>query len=183
MSDSLLIVSNITTLTINNSLCGLDYAGRADMESGGFQFEQEFIDSLRCIPMVVRLKLDTCGIKLKLNHWHQFTQSERQTLVTMPCDCPENMLAYQTYLQGLVIRYTGQRAKELEVPAHPPWLSSTVPEQVRTQATTHNLDIANNSWRSLTPAQRFALIKLSRPSHENRNFVPAMQEFGLAGPV
>ena len=167
MSDSLLIVSNITTLTINNSLCGLDYAGRADMESGGFQFEQEFIDSLRCIPMVVRLKLDTCGIKLKLNHWHQFTQSERQTLVTMPCDCPENMLAYQTYLQGLVIRYTGQRAKE----------------QVRTQATTHNLDIANNSWRSLTPAQRFALIKLSRPSHENRNFVPAMQEFGLAGPV
>ena len=30
--------------------------------------------------MGVRLKLDTCGVKLKLKHWHQFTQAERQTL-------------------------------------------------------------------------------------------------------
>ena len=150
------------------------------MESGGFQFEQEFIDSLRCIPMVVRLKLDTCGVKLKLKHWHQFTQAERQTLVTMSCDRPEDILAYQNHLQGLVLHYTGQRAKELEVPAHPPWLSSAVPEQVSAQAATHNLKITEDGWQSLNPAQRFALIKLSRPSHENRNFMPAMQEFGLA---
>ncbi|MEO1637429.1 MAG: nitrate reductase associated protein, partial [Cyanobacteria bacterium J06631_9] len=25
----------------------------------------------------------------------------------------------------------------------------------------------------------FALIKLSRPSHENKNFMPAVTEFGL----
>ncbi|MDA0674030.1 MAG: hypothetical protein O3C67_10055, partial [Cyanobacteria bacterium] len=31
----------------------------------------------------------------------------------------------------------------------------------------------------LIPLQRFALIKLSRPGHENRNFLPACQEFGL----
>ena len=150
------------------------------MESGGFQFEQEFIDSLRCIPMVVRLKLDTCGVKLKLNHWHHLTQAERQTLVTMPCDRADDVIAYKAYLQQLVIHYTGQPAKELDIPVSPPWLSAEVPAQVLAKAATHNLDITDDGWQSLTPAQRFALIKLSRPSHENRNFIPAMQEFGLA---
>ncbi|MEO1182111.1 MAG: nitrate reductase associated protein [Cyanobacteria bacterium J06636_28] len=53
------------------------------------------------------------------------------------------------------------------------------PWQVKQQAVDHNVDISGDAWRSLTPAQRFALIKLSRPSHENRNFIPAMKEFGL----
>lgn len=150
------------------------------METGGFEFEQEFIDSLRCIPMMVRLKLDTCGIKLKLNHWHQFSQAERQTLVTMPCDTQDTVAAYQQHLQRLVTHYTGQPAKEMAVPSHLPWLELSIPDQVKQQAAAHNLAISNEAWQGLTPAKRFALIKLSRPSHENRNFVPAMQEFGLA---
>ncbi len=32
-------------------------------------------------------------------------------------------------------------------------------------------------WASLQPLQRFALIKLSRSSHENKNFLLALQEF------
>jgi hypothetical protein len=27
--------------------------------------------------------------------------------------------------------------------------------------------------------QRFALFKLTRPNHDNDNFIPAMREFGL----
>ncbi|NEP61371.1 MAG: nitrate reductase maturation protein NarM [Symploca sp. SIO2G7] len=150
------------------------------MKSGGFQFEQEFIDSLRCIPMLVRLKLDTCGIKLKLNHWHQFTQAERQTLVTQPCDTPASIAAYQQYLQTLVTYYTGHPARRIQVPKQLPWLATVVPELVKQQAAAHKLEISNDAWQLLTPAQRFALIKLSRPGHENRNFIPAMTEFGLA---
>ncbi|NEQ49180.1 MAG: nitrate reductase maturation protein NarM [Leptolyngbya sp. SIO3F4] len=150
------------------------------MESSGFQFEQEFIGSLRCIPMLVRLKLDTCGVKLKLNHWNQFTQAERQALVAMACDTPESTLAYRQHLQNLVTHYTGQPAKEIEVPEQLPWLDPAIPEEVKQQAMVHNLQITSDAWQALMPAQRFALIKLSRPSHENRNFVPAMKEFGLA---
>ncbi|MGK7938235.1 MAG: nitrate reductase associated protein, partial [Xenococcaceae cyanobacterium] len=40
--------------------------------------------------------------------------------------------------------------------------------------------ITQEQWKSLTPLQRFALIKLSRPSHENKNFLPAAKEFGLS---
>jgi hypothetical protein len=35
-------------------------------------------------------------------------------------------------------------------------------------------------WAALSPLQRFALIKLSRSSHENSNFLPALKEFQLA---
>ncbi|MBD0342498.1 MAG: nitrate reductase associated protein, partial [Microcoleus sp. Co-bin12] len=35
-----------------------------------FEFEADFVEALRCIPMKVRLKLDTCGIKLKLQDWN-----------------------------------------------------------------------------------------------------------------
>jgi hypothetical protein len=40
-----------------------------------------------------------------------------------------------------------------------------------------NLSIAQ--WKSLTDLQRFALLKLCRPGHENKNFPKAMKEFGL----
>ncbi|MEM9163850.1 MAG: nitrate reductase associated protein [Cyanobacteria bacterium P01_F01_bin.4] len=149
------------------------------METGGFQFEQEFIDSLRCIPMQVRLNLDTCGVKLKLKHWHQFSQAERRTLMDMACDTQAAVAAYQTYLQSLVTHYTGQPAKEIDVLNPLPWLENTPPEQLQQQAASHGLTITPDRWQRLTPPQRFALIKLSRPGHENRNFVPAMEEFGL----
>ncbi|MDA9701618.1 nitrate reductase associated protein, partial [Prochlorococcus sp. AH-736-L23] len=37
-----------------------------------FNFEDDFIKDLRCIPLCVRRKLDLIGIKLKLTHWQDF---------------------------------------------------------------------------------------------------------------
>ncbi len=145
-----------------------------------FQFEADFIESLRCIPMLVRMKLDTCGVKLKLSHWHQFSQSERQQLVTMPCATPAETATYQEFLQNLVIAKTGQPAKELAIAPNPPWLDATnIPQAIQTKAAEFNITLNLEQWRDLTPAQRFALIKLSRPSHENRNFLPALKEFKI----
>lgn len=144
-----------------------------------FDFEQDFVNSLRCIPMGVRLKLDTCGVKLKLAHWHQFSQAERQTLVDLPCEAPQAISAYRDHLQALVVAHTGQPAKALAIDPHPPWATSTVPEQVQAQAQFHQLSITDAQWQALSGVQCFALVKLSRPGHENRNFVPAMTEFGL----
>ena len=77
-----------------------------------FQFEADFVGSLRCIPMQVRMKLDNCGVKLKLTHWNQFSQLERQTLVDLPCDTQAQRQTYREFLQNLVIANTGQPAKE-----------------------------------------------------------------------
>ncbi len=35
-------------------------------DTGMFDFESDFVASLRCIPMCVRFKLDLCEIKLSL---------------------------------------------------------------------------------------------------------------------
>jgi hypothetical protein len=65
-----------------------------------FEFEADFVDSLRCIPMQVRCKLDTCGIKLKLSDWSHLTQADREALVELPCSTETEIQAYRKYLQN-----------------------------------------------------------------------------------
>jgi len=145
-----------------------------------FQFETDFVGSLQCIPMIVRMKLDNCGVKLKLVHWNQFDLAERQALVNLSCTTPQQRQAYKEWLQNLIVTKTGQAAKELPVDPHPPWLETTaVPDSVDAKAQANNVTISAEQWSSLNPTQRFALLKLSRPSHENQNFIPALKEFGI----
>lgn len=145
-----------------------------------FQFEADFVESLRCIPMQVRLKLDTCGVKLKLSHWHQFSQAERQTLVELPCNTAAEVQAYGEYIQQLVTDRTGKPASVLPIESHPAWMDATViPTSLQAKVREFDFSITLKQWEDLTPVQRFALYKLSRPSHENKNFVPALKEFNL----
>ena len=46
-----------------------------------FRFEKDFVGDWRCIPLCVRRKLDLIGVKLKLSHWLELTQEQRQILV------------------------------------------------------------------------------------------------------
>jgi hypothetical protein len=145
-----------------------------------FQFEADFVASLRCIPMVVRYKLDTCGIKLKLDQWNRFSDRDCQTLVERPCTTPEEIGAYRQFLSELIWHYTQTPATELPIEEHPPWRDGqSIPESVQTKAKSVDANLTLKQWQTLTPLQRFALIKLSRSSHENRNFIPALQEFNL----
>ncbi|MGK7959381.1 nitrate reductase associated protein [Crocosphaera sp.] len=145
-----------------------------------FKFEQEFIESLHCIPMIVRLKLDTCGVKLKLMHWNQFTSEEKKVLINMACETPEEAELYHNFLQTLVTEKTGVPAKNLPIDDNPSWSNSEhIPLEVQEKAAEFNKKITIEQWKKLTSLQRFALIKLSRPSHENSNFYPALEEFNL----
>lgn len=150
------------------------------MTNNFFQFESDFVNSLRCIPMQVRMKLDNCGVKLKLTHWHQFTQQERHKLVEMPAITASETAAYRQYLQQLVINYTGTPASELPIDPAPAWVDATkIPDSIQEKAQEFGISLTMQQWQNLTPAQRFALIKLSRPSHENKNFLAALHEFQL----
>ena len=145
-----------------------------------FDFEQDFIESLRCIPMIVRYKLDTCGVKLKLHHWNNFNQEERQSLVEYPCQTSTEIEKYRQYLQGLVHQQTGEYAKELTIEPQPAWLNKEeIPVNVQEKAHECNLQLTLSQWQNLNDIERFVLIKLSRSSHENRNFLPACKEFNL----
>ncbi len=145
-----------------------------------FKFEADFVDSLRCIPMIVRLKLDTCGVKLKLAEWNRFTPLECQQLVDLPCDRDFEIATYRDYVSQLIFAHTGQAASKLAIDPNPPWSNDReIPESVMTKATAEGVNIDLSHWTNLTTIQRFALIKLTRSQHENNNFLPALKEFGL----
>ncbi|WP_009631993.1 nitrate reductase associated protein [Synechocystis sp. PCC 7509] len=145
-----------------------------------FEFEADFVDNLRCIPMQVRLKLDTCGIKLKLADWTHFSEAERQAIALQPCITTTEIQAYRQRLQTFVQKYTGSQAKDLAVEAYPEWMDDTnIPISLQAKVQELGAGLTIQQWQALTPLQRFALIKLSRPSHENKNFLPALQEFHL----
>jgi hypothetical protein len=146
-----------------------------------FKFEADFVDSLRCIPMIVRLNLDTCGVKLKLAEWNHFTQPECEQLVELPCEESDEVIAYKEYVSQLIFQHTKHEASLLSIDPNPPWLNDReIPPSIETKASEHQVSITLIQWRKLTPLQRFALIKLTRSQHENNNFLPALTEFGLS---
>lgn len=147
-----------------------------------FKFEEEFMkDSIRCIPMIVRFKLDACGIKLKLSEWNQFSMTERTSLTILPSKTEVEIANYRKHVQQLVLRHTGEGATELPVEKNPAWATlDHMEDSLQEKLKEFNCTLSISQWQSLSDLQRFVLLKLSRPNHENKNFAKSMKEFGLS---
>lgn len=147
-----------------------------------FEFESDFVASLRCIPMAVRFKLDLAAIKVSLRQWSRFAHSERRTLLSQGCETSTEIRRYRAYLIDLIVERVGEAAKPLPEPACELWKAlDGVPAAVTDQSANAGLAGPTRSqWAALSDLQRFALLKLTRPGHDNANFAPAMSEFGLA---
>src|SRR6187397_2890801 len=73
-----------------------------------FQFEEEFMENnMRCIPMIIRCKMDMAGIKLKLSEWKKFSTEERIELSLMSCGLNEASEQYARYFKGLITEHPG----------------------------------------------------------------------------
>ena len=146
-----------------------------------FRFEEDFIEpEIRCIPMAVRFKLDACGIKLKLAEWSRMQPGERAWLAAAPCASCGEADAYRQKLAQLILERTGGTPTVIPVPENPAWsradeIPYTLEEKLQESGDTLTLA----QWRNLTDLQRFALLKLSYPGHESKNFPRALHEFGL----
>jgi hypothetical protein len=145
-----------------------------------FQFETDFVDSLRCIPMQVRYRLDTCGVKLKLHQWNVFTLADRARLVDFDPQTSGELEQYRELLVALILERSGEVATLLPIDLAPPWLNDQViPLTLAHKAAAIEINISLVDWQQISPLQRFALIKLSGSSHEQNNFLPALREFKL----
>ncbi len=154
------------------------------LEVGGvvyFNFEADFVeDNVRCIPMIARFKLDACGIKLSLKQWSKMSVEERSLVAEFDCNSQKKIAAYKSYLQTIILNRTGEAAREFEVDQNAQWAETfAVPEIVVNKCIELAMTITLESWLGLDYLQRFVLVKLSKPSHENRNFPIAIKEFGL----
>jgi len=148
---------------------------------GIFAFELDFGGTLRCIPMSVRMKLDQTGIKLSLKQWNKFPAEERRQLVEKPCAELPQIESYKQYLISLIEKFTKSSVELTALDKAPPWADpAVVPDRIG--AWSRSLSVTPPSieqWATLTPLQRFALFKLTRPGHSNDNFIPAMREFSI----
>lgn len=146
-----------------------------------FNFEEDFIEkNVRCIPMIVRFKMDAAGIKLKLADWSKFKPEERIKLAVMPSETEEELFLYNSHLSQLVEKYTNSKVTALAVASKPDWANlQNIPVMLDQKAKEFNLILTQEKWGTLTSLQRFALLKLCKPGHENKNFPKAIKEFNL----
>jgi hypothetical protein len=143
-----------------------------------FEFEADIYESLNCLPMAARRKLDALGIKVHLAQWEQFGRGERLMICHAPADTEEERSALRTFIEEVGIARTGSPAQVLPEaarqsaypPAHPPLM-------LVQNARASGVELNGEAWAALDDDQRYALIKLgdgARPSH---NLEPALREF------
>ena len=147
-----------------------------------FKFEEDFVEeNIRCIPMCVRFKLDACGIKLQLREWSKMSVAERNNLAEMSCITDKAIRKYRSYLKHIIFNHTGKEATELLIEQNPAWNNVyEIPQLLIEKLKEFDWIISLRQWRELSNLQRFVLMKLCKPGHENKNFPKAIKEFGLA---
>jgi len=148
-----------------------------------FLFEEDFMENnIRCIPMIIRFKMDQAGIKLKLSEWGRFSTEERILLAKLECSTEQEIKDYGKYLRDLVKEHTGRNATTLEIDQAPHWDNTySLPEILHQKLAEFDWQLSIEQWSNLSRLQRFALLKLCRGGHENKNFPKAMREFKLVG--
>jgi hypothetical protein len=146
-----------------------------------FEFEKDFAGAFQCIPMAVRYKLDLSGVKLSLSQWKRFTEDDRRELLALQCETAPETAQFREQLAALIATRAGEEPKFLAIESAPAWGNrDAVPDQVIAFAKSLEIDPPTLAqWQSLSVLQRFTLLKLSRESHDNVNFIPALREFKL----
>ena len=131
-----------------------------------FSFESDFIGNWRCIPLCVRRKLDLIGLKLKLSHWLELSQAQRQQLVDWD-DHPEALAQLRAQLLLLTAPLSDGVAQPLPPAKGEPWQTlQVVPDDVVRAAQARQVALSLERWQGLSELGRFALCKLARPGHD-----------------
>lgn len=143
-----------------------------------FKFETEIYDSLNCLPMAARRKLDALGIKLHLTQWEQLGRGERLMICHAPTDSDDERSALKTFIEGVTLARTSSPAKALPDEARVSAYPSTHPPHVLARhARALGLELDDKAWAALDDDQRYALIKLGAVERPSHNLAPALQEF------
>jgi hypothetical protein len=171
MAESVCMQKTLLAPSEFKNLKGIEYFG----------FEEDFVEeNVRCIPMIVRFKMDAAGIKLKLAEWSKFSVAERVALALNRASTPDEAKQYNLHLVGLVKKYTNTEATALAIDPHPEWsIVNAIPGQLQQKLAQYGWELSIAQWKQLTNLQRFALLKLCKQGHESKNLPIAMQEFGL----
>ncbi|MGH7838278.1 MAG: nitrate reductase associated protein [Candidatus Binataceae bacterium] len=142
-----------------------------------FKFEDEIHQSLSCVPMAVRRKLDRVGVKVSLEQWQALGRGERLAICHLPVADSEECAAVRTFIQEAVQHRCASATKELseemrrtaDPPVAPP---ATLVERARALG----LGLTEADWNRLDADERYALIKLGAGIEVSHNLAAALHE-------
>ena len=122
-----------------------------------FKFEDEMHESLQCVPMAVRRKLDRVGLKIGLEQWKSLDRGERLAICHLPVDSSEECDALGVFIREAMKRRFGVEPKSLtdaqRASAEPP---AAPPDRVVSHARAAGFDL---SRRGLVATRRRRAIR------------------------
>ena len=143
-----------------------------------FMFEAEIYESLNCLPMAARRKLDAVGIKLHLAQWEQLGRGERLMICHAPADSADERAALRIFIEEVALARTGSPAKILSDDTCRSAISPDQPPQLLARhARAFGIELDDKTWAALDDDQRYALIKLGDSERPSHNLELALQEF------
>ena len=118
-----------------------------------FKFEYEIYESLNCLPMAARRKLDALGVKLSLSQWEQLGRGERLMICHVPSAPDEERDALRTFIEEATIARTGLAPKtlpdEARRSADPP---ANLPELLARNARAAGITLDDRAWSAMDAA-------------------------------
>lgn len=150
-----------------------------------FMFEGDIHDTLDCVPMSVRRKLDLAALKISLAGWQQLAHTERLKLCHLPVDSQLELAVYQDVMRTLCA-CAGVPLKPLEDPsaAARAWNASELPALLAERAAELGATLGDRQWRALDEESRYALLKLCDPKRNPLKLHALLVELGfLPGPA
>jgi hypothetical protein len=145
-----------------------------------FKFEDEMHESLQCVPMAVRRKLDRVGLKIGLEQWKSLDRGERLAICHLPADSAEECDGLSVFIREAMRRRFGVEPKLLtdaqRASADPPGLP---PDRVVKHARAAGFDLSAAVWTRLDADERFALMKMGDVDTPSHNLAAALKEFSV----
>jgi hypothetical protein len=145
-----------------------------------FKFEDEMHESLQCVPMAVRRKLDRVGLKIGLEQWKSLDRGERLAICHFPVDSSEECDGLGVFIREAMKRRFGVEPKSLSdaqrASAEPP---ASPPNRVVANARVAGFDLDDAVWSRLDGDERFALMKMADADTPSHNLGAALKEFSV----
>jgi hypothetical protein len=142
-----------------------------------FKFEDEVHQSLSCVPMAVRRKLDQAGVKISLEQWQTLRRGERLAICHLPTGSDEERATLRFFVEEAVQERCGSATKpvsdELRRAAEPP---AAPPKELVASAKAEGVELSQPAWDRLDADERYALIKLGGGDKHSHNFGAALHE-------
>src|SRR5258705_5786573 len=132
-----------------------------------FAFEGDMHDTLECVPLTVRRKLDLVGLKISLAGWQTLPREERLALCHLPVDEAWEVAVYREIFEGFAARASVALSPLAHEEAERTrWNTPRPPEGVQARLDALGCVLEPARWASLDEESRYALVKMAEPKRD-----------------